>query len=910
MKKILVIIFAIVILISIIFINNSEANSEKNVLFIGNSKTMYNNLPQKVQKLSESDLSTTIPDLNCKLVSEGGKGLKWFYENRTKFDTLLKLKWDYIVLQETRSTAIDDSKLEDFKSGAKKLLQYLKDKDVIDENTVIIYHAAWVNAKEGSTIYDLNKLKEDQNKTNQNYRIVKDYIEQEMNIKSKIAYTGNNYISCLENADMNMKIGDLYRTNESTATHPTIAGSYLAACTIYETIFDTKIQDYSGEGTANPYDNILDNKYDGAVSSAKSGNTEAVKKEFREKIQYITRLYTDITSPEITDIQTSNEQWTNKDVKISFKADDNIYRTTINGEELQSEDENYSYTVTSNGDYNIEVMDLVGRTTSITKNISNIDKILPTDTLPTAENTANSITVTNQQNDEESGIDKTKTKYRLTDSQGSTGEWQKSNVFTGLKHNQVYYIQTQSTDKAGNIQNSKITSVQTNGIPELTSENTRIELSNTEWTNQNIIAIITTTEQGYQLQTKVGTNGTWENVSTQEMIENNTIYARLTDGTNAGESVSFDIDNIDKILPTDTQPIVENTVNSITVKIQQKDEQSGIDETKTKYRITDSQGKTGDWQKSNVFTGLKQNQEYYIQTQVTDNAGNISNSLIVKVITNKIPNLTNSNTKIQLSNSNWTNEEILVKIEVVDEKLLEEIRKGTYIIETRVELENDKENDEKNYKEQLEYTFSSNGKIYIRLTDGVNIGNEYFYEIANIDNNLPTIVGVENNMKYSGNAIIREIYDNESGIKEITLEKDGKKINFTIGTPLSENGLYKITVIDNANNSITKIFEIVKKVDIDNDTNNNTNNDVNDDTNNNNDNNNDDNNNSNNNNSNGSNANDDKNSNNSNNANKDNSTTNNEIPKAGNSGSISILIVILCAVSVIVIQKLKNYKDI
>lgn len=819
MKKCILLTIILVIIITIfsmLFINtNVNAAEEKNILFIGNSKTYYNNLPRKVYNLARLDGSADIPNLNYAVVTKGGKTLEWFYEERATYKTtLLSNKWDYVVLQEQTGNALNDSNLDKFKDGANSLITYLKQNNVIDQNTTIIYHATWVKAKESSSAtstYDISKLKEDQDKTNEHYRAVRDYVEQQTNIKGKIAYSGSNFISAMEN--LNMKKSDLYLVNESgaSAQHPTNAGSYLAACTIYETMFDSQVKDFTGDGTANPYDNVLDNTYKGSVSDADAGDTGTIDKEVIQKLQYISRRFVDITPPVISDVTVSNQQWTNSAVTLSFKASDNIYRATVNGQTVQNNGGTYSFSVSSNGVYNIETVDLVGHKSTNTKGISNIDTTFPTNLAPTATSTTNSITITLSQTDAASGLNGNKTLYRITDSNGSAGNWQTSNVFTGLSQNQTYYIQTQVTDNAGNTQNSNIGNIKTQAIPDLTSTNTKFELSNNNWTKDNVTVKITTTVTGFQLQTKVGANGTWSNEITQELIENDTIYARLTDGTNIGNQISTEISNIDKAAPTNTAPTVTSTTNSITVLSQQKDEASGIDETKTKYRLTDSNGSTGEWQTSNIFEGLIFNKTYHVQTQATDNVGNTSNSEIISAQTNEIPNLTNLNTRFKLSNSEWTNEAITVEVEIIDEKLLEEINAETYNLQTYVELYEIQENTKKEYQIESKRTFDSNGKIYVRLTDGTNVGNEYFYEITNIDKNPPIILGIENDSKYSEYAIITDIIDNEAGIKEITLEKDQKKVEFTIGKAIIEEGLYKITVIDNANNSTTKNFEIVKK---------------------------------------------------------------------------------------------------
>lgn len=197
MKKRYLIIILIITIVLITLINkNVYAVATKNILFIGNSKTYYSNLPSKVYNLAKLDNSPNLPDLAVTGVISGGKTLQFFYENRQNYQALLSKKWNYVVLQEQTDYALKDGYIDKFKGGASNLIKYLKNKGKVDKNTTIIYNATCVTA--GSTnSYDIKRLKTDQEKTNKHYRVVKDYVEQQTGIKGKIAYSGSNFISCI-----------------------------------------------------------------------------------------------------------------------------------------------------------------------------------------------------------------------------------------------------------------------------------------------------------------------------------------------------------------------------------------------------------------------------------------------------------------------------------------------------------------------------------------------------------------------------------------------------------------------------------------------------------------------------------------------------------------------------------------
>ncbi len=77
----------------------------------------------------------------------------------------------------------------------------------------------------------------------------------------------------------------------------------------------------------------------------------------------------------------------------------------------------------------------------------NFDNISPYTTKPTAMVTSNSITVTNEQTDDLSGI--ASVKYAIY-KDGAWSEYQSSNVFSGLTANTTYKVKTTAVDNAGN----------------------------------------------------------------------------------------------------------------------------------------------------------------------------------------------------------------------------------------------------------------------------------------------------------------------------------------------------------------------------------------------------------------------------------------------------------------------------
>jgi len=84
------------LLLAVILINKLFAQDTLSVLFLGNSYSSYNNLPQLVQSLSSSAGKTLIIDSNM----PGGLSMSGHANNATTFSKISQGNWDYVILQE------------------------------------------------------------------------------------------------------------------------------------------------------------------------------------------------------------------------------------------------------------------------------------------------------------------------------------------------------------------------------------------------------------------------------------------------------------------------------------------------------------------------------------------------------------------------------------------------------------------------------------------------------------------------------------------------------------------------------------------------------------------------------------------------------------------------------------------
>lgn len=89
-------------------------------------------------------------------------------------------------------------------------------------------------------------------------------------------------------------------------------------------------------------------------------------------------------------------------------------------------------------------------------------------------------------------------------------------------------------------------------VPDLTSSNTTFRASTTNWTNEYVTVNVSTTVSGYTLQTTTGNptvESNWANTSYVTATSNCTVYARLTNGSTSGNYTSYNVTNIDKTKP-------------------------------------------------------------------------------------------------------------------------------------------------------------------------------------------------------------------------------------------------------------------------------------------------------------------------------------------------------------------------
>ena len=430
----------------------------------------------------------------------------------------------------------------------------------------------------------------------------------------------------------------------------------------------------------------------------------------------------------------------------------------VNIEDISTEEDGekvdvYFYVVVDKDVYKVDM--------SGSKFIGELGKLLPTIKIKNLTNKTNSITIEVKTSRNEGGKveyyikGEDEDKYELKETKTDDSEYTYGDLIQGKKYN------IKVIAKAENGQTAEVTAEQTTGsIANLTAGDIVFTytvdgkvIDKNTWTNGtvNVSAKINPKIDIAGLKIQTSKDGKkYENADAQTFTENGTMYVVLTDGKNYGGSAGGTVTNIDKTRPIITEATA--TTNSISIKA--TDEESGI----AGYAVT----KTSEQPKSEEFTSVDSTKEFSItinnQIQgttyyawVKDKAENINEVKTVKTenVTDLIKDV---NLTFSYSTTGWTNGDVTVTANTTV---------SGYTLQTST--------DGQDWANAATRTYSNNGMIYARLTDGINYGGVAAGSITNIDKTAPT----HTNWWWGEvNASVVRLYiqatDNESGIARVT----------------------------------------------------------------------------------------------------------------------------------------------
>ena len=188
------------------------------MLFIGNSFTTKNDLPTLLSAISQAGKGITI---ESKVISAGGASLRRHW-NAGAATTITNEKWDHVVFQEQSTLPVKNSNR--FHENVREFVPAIK---AIGAKMVLFM--TWA------------RKKEPENQT----LLTDSYNQIGKELGAYVVPVGTAWQKLLAKHDKPV----LYAEDGS---HPTVAGSYLAACTFYATLFGgdpTKIETDLGDLT-------------------------------------------------------------------------------------------------------------------------------------------------------------------------------------------------------------------------------------------------------------------------------------------------------------------------------------------------------------------------------------------------------------------------------------------------------------------------------------------------------------------------------------------------------------------------------------------------------------------------------------------------------------------------------------
>jgi len=506
------------------------------------------------------------------------------------------------------------------------------------------------------------------------------------------------------------------------------------------------------------------------------------------KITELERMITTstITTPTYSVIPTGYTN-TNKTVTVAYPSDYTKEYSIDSGITFNT----YAgpITFTANGTVIARVNDGTNYVSGSSQSVTGIDKTSPTSSLTVSGITSKSMTLTAICADTESGI----TKYEYSKDNGTTyvnngitNVYTFTNLTTG-----TYNMKVRCTNGAGSTTVSSTVSNTTSTITTPT-----YVVSPTGYTNINktvTVAYPSDYTKEYSIDSGITFN---EYTGPITFTNNGTVIARVNDGTNYVSGSSQTVTGIDKTSPTSSLTVSGITSKSMTLTAICADTESGI----TKYEYSKdngttyiNNGTTNVYTFTNLTTGT-----YNMKVRCTNGAGSTTISSTVSNTTSTIitptyvvspTGYTNTNKTVTVTYpSGYTNE---------------------YSIDSGITFNA--------YAGPI--TFTANGTVIARVSDGTNYVSGSSQSITGIDKTAPTLTIGSTTSTTKSIIIPFTTSDLESGINSTvcsygTSTSYGStgsiSSNVCTATNLINNTVYyyRVVTTDKAGTSTTKVGSI------------------------------------------------------------------------------------------------------
>lgn len=214
---------ALYLFLSLTFCLNLSSQTKKKILFIGNSYTYVNNLPQLVADIALSKSDTVVYDSN----TPGGYTFNMHSQDATTLQKIKSQQWDVVILQaQSQEPAFSPSQvMSQTYPYAKKLCDSIRANNPCTE---ILLYMTWGRKNGDASNCGF-------------YAPVCTYIGMQARLRESYMMFSDSFQTSVAPVGVAWKnfrnaypTIDLYQPDES---HPSLHGSYLAACVFYTSIF-------------------------------------------------------------------------------------------------------------------------------------------------------------------------------------------------------------------------------------------------------------------------------------------------------------------------------------------------------------------------------------------------------------------------------------------------------------------------------------------------------------------------------------------------------------------------------------------------------------------------------------------------------------------------------------------------
>jgi hypothetical protein len=211
------------LLTAFLILQSVAACAQKKILFIGNSYTYVNDLPGLVSQLASANGDS----LYYASSTPGGYTFQLHSTNLTTLSSISSMPWDYVVLQEQSqipsfSPAEVDTEMFPYAIILDSLIH------ANNSCTQTIFYMTWGrkygDASNCAFYPPVCTYQGMQERLRESYLLIAD------SVHARVSPVGISFRNCIA-ADSTL---ELYQTDYS---HPSLAGSYLAACTFYASIY-------------------------------------------------------------------------------------------------------------------------------------------------------------------------------------------------------------------------------------------------------------------------------------------------------------------------------------------------------------------------------------------------------------------------------------------------------------------------------------------------------------------------------------------------------------------------------------------------------------------------------------------------------------------------------------------------